>query len=714
MICSFFFDEAVTHDGERGSFIVAYAFMFFLLMALAGGFGVDLSRYYMKQQSIQQVADGAALAGAQALNQFTDTPDREEARKAIMNYLRDRLSEEQFNVYGKLKANTVEDFVEIQKFNKSKGGNCSVNFSISNGSVTVNQPFNTNSEVLGSAVTTASGNRNFPVTAKLTISDSAGNVVRELEPWGNWDDPQGADLNNPSNKPTFNLPNLSEGASISAEARLYYPKSRSDGYRKEKEKTSHGVDVKVLRDGDPVPETEGGFSQKSAAEYVSNFVSNGKMNLGENQAIYLFELTHNASADRADFQDLVLLNTMTPASSGGGGGSSSGSSGSVSSGSSSGGCQFDSAYRVGVQTFTSFRPYFLPQAVFGRQEYAISRIAVAEVNPVPLERPKQNIPMECGVFADKTLTISGNNLNASNTNICSNTAIEAGASSNGRVKKIFVPENHTLNPPGGDYREKVWMKETKPVPTFNRTNRQNYDVDLANFDSWNDLGVCQSNCNTPGWCTPYYAQHYSQCQCSTRKKALRTQSSPNTANVEWSGNGNAVCAAKDASTGNFIVQANNAGQIQQTGGSPISIFSNRTVVLDGNGLGLNGGLYSTKGIEILGNSHTFNGTVNVKGGLALWGFTGLNIEGNNVDVDGILGSGTDLRFGSKGGGTGPTLDGVAIAGGNFSLLSNSNNATLNYSPSMFNTNVLSGYGKLVVNPSPKPVAYSTVRARLIK
>ena len=48
--------------------------------------------------------------------------------------------------------------------------------------------------------------------------------------------------------------------------------------------------------------------QSNIAAFVRNFVVDGHVVLGENEAIYLFELgTTNMSSDAADFQDLVVV-----------------------------------------------------------------------------------------------------------------------------------------------------------------------------------------------------------------------------------------------------------------------------------------------------------------------------------------------------------------------------------------------------------------------
>jgi len=71
--------------------------------------------------------------------------------------------------------------------------------------------------------------------------------------------------------------------------------------------------VKVLRDGDPVPNIAGFDGQAGAVEFVQQYIDpdTNTMTMDVNQSIYLFELgTTNLSSSAADFQDLVVLVTL--------------------------------------------------------------------------------------------------------------------------------------------------------------------------------------------------------------------------------------------------------------------------------------------------------------------------------------------------------------------------------------------------------------------
>jgi hypothetical protein len=73
------------------------------------------------------------------------------------------------------------------------------------------------------------------------------------------------------------------------------------------------VQVKVLKNGDAVPNTSGFDQQLSAAQFLAAYVQNDLIYLNSDQVIFLFELGANGSSNNsaADFQDLVILMTIT-------------------------------------------------------------------------------------------------------------------------------------------------------------------------------------------------------------------------------------------------------------------------------------------------------------------------------------------------------------------------------------------------------------------
>ncbi len=68
--------------------------------------------------------------------------------------------------------------------------------------------------------------------------------------------------------------------------------------------------VKVLRNGDAVPNVQGFGSQSSAEEFLAHYIDfdSKRVTLDDNQAIYLFELSKLSPSDPGtDYQDLVVL-----------------------------------------------------------------------------------------------------------------------------------------------------------------------------------------------------------------------------------------------------------------------------------------------------------------------------------------------------------------------------------------------------------------------
>ncbi len=76
----------VREPGERGTFLLAGA-VFLAIFVLVAAFGVDLSRYFYRLGRMQKLADGAALTGAQALDQFRARPRQSNAYRAVLNYI---------------------------------------------------------------------------------------------------------------------------------------------------------------------------------------------------------------------------------------------------------------------------------------------------------------------------------------------------------------------------------------------------------------------------------------------------------------------------------------------------------------------------------------------------------------------------------------------------------------------------------------------------
>lgn len=83
---------------QDGSFLVAGALFMFMFMTISA-FGIDLSHYMLIQQRTQNAADGAALAGGVALNQYTDTPDTSKAYDAVLRHIHSAQGEKFRDMY---------------------------------------------------------------------------------------------------------------------------------------------------------------------------------------------------------------------------------------------------------------------------------------------------------------------------------------------------------------------------------------------------------------------------------------------------------------------------------------------------------------------------------------------------------------------------------------------------------------------------------------
>jgi len=74
-------------DNARGSFTVAGVF-FLVVFLLVAGFGVDLANYLNRMNKLQQIADGAAMAGGNGLSQFADVPAVHDGYQSVIDYIR--------------------------------------------------------------------------------------------------------------------------------------------------------------------------------------------------------------------------------------------------------------------------------------------------------------------------------------------------------------------------------------------------------------------------------------------------------------------------------------------------------------------------------------------------------------------------------------------------------------------------------------------------
>jgi len=635
----------------RGSFMIAGA-LFMVVFLMVAGMGVDVSRYFMKKDQLQSIADGAALSGARALNRFENEPDQSVARQAVLDYIEETQGPEFRDLYQVQPDGSVDGIV-IRNMDEN-GDGCKEGFTLDDDEIVLSQQSNVKTEILGSAITLGEGGEPLPVTTKITVSDEQGNDT-EVQPWGDFNDPDAGNVNTNTPPSPFDMSDSPAGLKLSVTARSFMPSGN------EHLTVANNDDLaQTVRHGDIPPEIDGFGDQGDAVDFVQEFQGDdGSVQLNDNQAIMFFELGET-SGPAADFQDLVILVTMVPSN------PPPGSTTTTSEGSSSSNqweeseCSFGMApYRVGVQVYSSFSPYFFPKTVFGYQNEGLTQRAVAEIQPTILTRA-ESIQPNCGVFADKNMNISGNNLDASNTDFCGNADILAGFSQNGTMKNAYY--HGVFTEPGGAFEQARKLNKQHPIPDFVHTDPSDYEV-VVNQSNYNNWPSCGGGPN-PG-------------------KQLQNQSGQN---LVWSNGGNACIEHDGDST--FTISGNNNGFLQNSDGSPASLFVSESLIFGGNGLDVNGGIYSKGDIFIDGNNHDFSGDPSNLGGLALWSEGSIDISLNNIEIDGILGSEGDLSMGSMGGGNGPDLEGVVVSGGSFTFPSNSNSARIEHDTSKYNPDKL--------------------------
>jgi hypothetical protein len=190
-----------------------------------------------------------------------------------------------------------------------------VAFRITGGRVAPEEQFAAKVTVLGAAIT-AGGAYDVPVTLSIKV----GNMT--IEPLGNSNKPVDANVNDGNNPRSYILAGTyGAGTEISVKGTSWIKKSSSySGLSNthwkvclSKDSSTDSPNIKVLRNGDPVPSIQPFMNQSTIESFVRDYVdlSTHTMVLDENQAIFLFELgTTDLDSAAADFQDLVVLVTL--------------------------------------------------------------------------------------------------------------------------------------------------------------------------------------------------------------------------------------------------------------------------------------------------------------------------------------------------------------------------------------------------------------------
>jgi hypothetical protein len=149
----------------------------------------------------------------------------------------------------------------------------------------------------------------FISTLPVTVQIRAGNQT--YEPFGPFATTATGNVNDNHNPRNFVLPTeLPSGTTLAIKAKSW--SNASNGLLTVDSNIS-SPNVKVLRNGDAVPQIPGAAGQMSVAQVLTPYINaqTNKITLTANQAIYLFELyTTNLNSQYADFQDLVVVVTL--------------------------------------------------------------------------------------------------------------------------------------------------------------------------------------------------------------------------------------------------------------------------------------------------------------------------------------------------------------------------------------------------------------------
>jgi hypothetical protein len=184
-------------------------------------------------------------------------------------------------------------------------------------------------EVLGAAISYG-GQYDMAVTAQFNFS--VANVSETVDPFGIYSDPVGSNLNSGNsaseNPVSYDVEKVyPAGTEVSILAKSW-KKTRSsksgtkiNHWRQYMEVNSMSIsgssslsNVIMLVNGDEVPQIDGFLEQDNIVTFLDTYVTDGKISIGDDQVLVLFELgTTNLTSSAADFQDLVVLMTMFPA-----------------------------------------------------------------------------------------------------------------------------------------------------------------------------------------------------------------------------------------------------------------------------------------------------------------------------------------------------------------------------------------------------------------
>jgi hypothetical protein len=186
-------------------------------------------------------------------------------------------------------------------------------FSISNGTITIEDEYIMKVDKIGSALIIQSG-YDAPITVRFKINGPY------LEPWGDFQKPVDGNINTDQDF-TYTSDIIPSDSTIDFwvnsfyKSKTWYDGSQNNHFNLKQHVKTPNTDglVYVLVDGDPVPNFTPAGDQESIEEYLQPFIdtNSNTIQLPPNQVLYAFELwTKDVNSGDADFQDLVLLITF--------------------------------------------------------------------------------------------------------------------------------------------------------------------------------------------------------------------------------------------------------------------------------------------------------------------------------------------------------------------------------------------------------------------
>ena len=174
----------------------------------------------------------------------------------------------------------------------------SIDFDIVGDTIVPQSTFISSFKVLGAAI--QSSGHDLKVTTRLKVGNET------FEPWGDYNLAVTGNVNDNTTH-SWNLPaTYPAGTPVSISGKSWNIDDLHTLY--EVKSNTNSTCVKILRNGDDVPLIPGLNPQPPVEEFIKDYAKDGKIVLGENEAIFLFELgTTDLHSTAADFQDLVIL-----------------------------------------------------------------------------------------------------------------------------------------------------------------------------------------------------------------------------------------------------------------------------------------------------------------------------------------------------------------------------------------------------------------------